>query len=223
VTYLELVNDVLEMLREDEASDVTESDYVKLIANFVNKAKRKVENAWQWQRLRTTVRVQTVAGEQTYVLTGAGKRFELLKRNDDTFDVYDDTNDVWLRKAPSAAWMSAQFNDNNAQSGIPQWFDFNGYDSNYDPKVELFFIPAGEYYINFNLYVPQDDLVDNTDVMVCPDMPVVYEAYRMAIKERGEDGGDSYQEAREEAHYWLNQEITREAIMSPELYTARAV
>ena len=62
MTYLQLVNSVLRRLREDEITTVNETDYSKLVGDFVNDAIQVVENSSDWTALRTTVTVNTVAG-----------------------------------------------------------------------------------------------------------------------------------------------------------------
>ena len=54
MTYLNLVNNVLRRLREDEVSSVTDNTYSKMVGDFVNDAKKMVEDAWDWSALRTT-------------------------------------------------------------------------------------------------------------------------------------------------------------------------
>ena len=45
MTYLQLVNSVLRRLREDEVDTVDQNSYSKLIGEYVNDAKRAVEDA----------------------------------------------------------------------------------------------------------------------------------------------------------------------------------
>lgn len=213
MTYLQLVNEVLALLREDAVTSINESDYSTLISKFVNRAKHKVENSWEWQRLRTTIQVATVSGSYAYSLTGAGKRYKiLLDEETNRADVWNDTDDCFLQQAMSTSWMSKMLNDNNVTNNQPNYFDINGYDSNYDPIVNLYPIPDGvARTINFNLYIPQEDLVLTSDVLIVPDQPVILQAYLYALSERGEDNGTYYQETREEARHFLADEITRDS------------
>ena len=48
MTYLQLVNSVLRRIREDEVSSVSQNNYSKLIGEFVNDAKRTVEDSYDW-------------------------------------------------------------------------------------------------------------------------------------------------------------------------------
>ena len=78
MTYLQLVNKVLVRLRENEVSTVGENSYSKLIGEYVNDAKRTVENAWDWTGLRNTLTVDTQANVFNYVLTGADNTIKIL-------------------------------------------------------------------------------------------------------------------------------------------------
>ena len=72
MTYLQIVNSVLRRLREEEVSTVAQNSYSKLIGEFVNDAKRTVEDAYDWTALRTELPVSLVADTTTYSLTGSG-------------------------------------------------------------------------------------------------------------------------------------------------------
>ena len=92
-TSLELTNSVLKRLRESEVATYNESTISTLISDLVNEAKRKVEDAWDWNALRTTVTVTTAAGTSQYALTGAGKRWRLYDDYSGWQGVWNDTND----------------------------------------------------------------------------------------------------------------------------------
>lgn len=218
MTYLEIVNEVLERLREDAVTAISGNDYAELIGTFVNKAKEKVENTWEWQRLRSTIQVTTSSGVYAYSLTGAGKRFKVLWDNRYNLpDVFNDTDDMFLQAAPSGSWMSSRLNADNTQNQQPMYYDINGYDTNYDPIINLFPIPDSvERVINVNLYIPQTKLASDSTVMICPDRPVIEYAYLYALSERGEDNGTFYQEQREDAKIFLGEEVAREATFYPD-------
>ena len=90
MTYLQLVNSVLRRLREDEVTTVAQTSYSKLIGEFVNDAKRTVEDSYDWTALRTTLTVSTTADTFNYVLTGSQNRMKLL-------DVVNDTSDWFMQ------------------------------------------------------------------------------------------------------------------------------
>ena len=90
MTYLQLVNKVLVRLRENEVSTVSENSYSKLIGEYVNDAKRDVQNAWDWTGLRNTLTVDTQANVFNYVLTDADNTIKIL-------DVTNDSQNCFLR------------------------------------------------------------------------------------------------------------------------------
>lgn len=187
MNYIQLVNEVLVRLRESEVSSVTDNAYSKLIGKFVNDAKRNVEDAYNWNALYDTLTAVTTNDIFNYVLEGSGQRFRVV-------DVLNDTSNIEVYGA-STTWMNQKFLLNDSQKGSPQYYNFNGTDSNGDTQVDLFPIPDGVYNIRFNIVLPQPLLSDNADVLKVPYEPVIFLAYAKALAERGEDGGLASSEA----------------------------
>jgi hypothetical protein len=181
MTYLQIINAVLRRLRETEVTDVNETDYSKLIGEYVNSVKKEVEAAWDWNALRTTLTLNTVDGVFNYTLLGSGSRFRVS-------DVVNDTSNYMLQQK-GAAWMNQRFLTVDTQRSTPSFYSFNGVDSNLDSKVDLYPVPDGVYTLRFNVTIPQDDLADNTDTLQIPSEPVIQGTLARAISERGEDGG----------------------------------
>jgi hypothetical protein len=187
MNYIQLVNSVLRRLRETEVSSVNDNAYSKLIGDFVNDAKRNVEDAYNWNSLSDTLTAVTATDIFNYVLVGSQQRFRVI-------DVLNDTSDVIVRNA-STRWMNQQFLLNPAQKGAPQYYNFNGTDANGDTQVDLFPVPNGVYNIRFNVILPQPLLDSDADNLLVPFEPVVFLAYAKALAERGEDGGLASSEA----------------------------
>lgn len=187
MTYLELVNSVLRRLRETEVSAVSDNAYSKMIGEFVNDAKRTVEDAYNWNALYNTVTVSTVDNTSTYSLTGAGQRFKLV-------DAINDTSN-WFLGEQTKAWFDNQFLVDSPVKGSPAQYIFQGVDSNGDTKVKLFPVPDNTYSLVFNLVLPQATLTSSADVIKVPYEPVLFLAYAKALAERGEDGGLASSEA----------------------------
>jgi len=181
MTYLQIINAVLRRLRETEVTDVDETDYSKLIGEYVNSVKKEVESAWDWNALRTTLTLNTVASTFNYTLIGSGSRFRVS-------DVVNDTSN-YMMQPRSAQWMNQRFLTVDQQLSTPSFYSFNGVDSNQDSAVDLYPIPDGVYTIRFNVTIPQDDLVSNADILLIPSEPVIQGTLARAISERGEDGG----------------------------------
>jgi hypothetical protein len=187
MNYIQLVNSVLRRLRETEVSSVNDNAYSKLIGDFVNDAKRNVEDAYNWNSLSDTLTAVTATGIFNYVLVGSGQRFRVI-------DVLNDSSDVIVRNA-STRWMNQQFLLNPTQAGTPQYYNFNGTDSAGDTQVDLFPVPNGVYNIRFNVILPQPLLDSDADNLLVPSEPVIFLAYAKALAERGEDGGLASNEA----------------------------
>jgi len=181
MNYIQLVNDVLVRLREPEASSVSDTAYVKLIAKFVNDSKRVVEDAYNWNSLTETLSAVTAQDVFNYVLVGSGQRFRVI-------DIINDTTNTFVNLA-ATKWMDQQFLMTTPQKGSPQYYNFNGTDANGDTQVDLYPIPDGVYNIRFNIIKPQEPLAVNADILLVPPEPVILGALARAQAERGEDGG----------------------------------
>lgn len=185
-TYLQLVNAVLARLRENDVSTITETTYSKLIAKFVNDAKRQVEDAWNWDALSTTITLNTVAGTTTYTVTGSGMRQRDVAVN-------NTTSQNRVQNVP-IQWILDQQQLSTVQSGQPVYYAWNGTDGT-DSRVEIYPTPDAAYALKFNMIVPQAALSSDSTAIVVPDEPVEMLAYARALVERGEDGGLSSSEA----------------------------
>ena len=98
MTYLQLVNSVLRRLREDEVSSVSQTSYSRLVGEFVNDAKRSVEDSYDWTALRTTLTVSTIDSVFNYTLIGSQNKMKIL-------DVINDTSNFFMQYKPSR-WMT---------------------------------------------------------------------------------------------------------------------
>lgn len=179
--YIQLVNSVLRRLRETEVSSVADNAYSKMIGEFVNDAKRQVEDAYAWNALSETLSATTTNDIFNYVLVGSGQRFRMI-------DVINDTDDFFL-KYQTTSEMNRLFLMTSSEKGSPVYYNFNGVDSNGDTQVDLYPIPDGVYNIRFNVIKPQLPLSSNSDVLLVPHEPVIFNACARAFAERGEDGG----------------------------------
>jgi hypothetical protein len=214
-TYLQAVNDVLVRLREEEVSTVSETTYSALIGKFVNDAKRHVEDAYEWNVLGTTSTITTTSGTYSYSLTGAGQKFRVQ-------DAINSTSKIGLENIPFAL-MNRYLNFGTPSNSIPQYYTFDGVDSNADTKVTLFPVPDGVYTIKFSLVVPQAVLSSDSTVISVPAELIVQNAYSRALVERGEDGGLNSSEAYQLYKSMLSDYIATEATRYPEFGVFEAV
>tara|TARA_Y100001937_G_C6999090_1_gene275599 strand:+ start:72 stop:731 length:660 start_codon:yes stop_codon:yes gene_type:complete len=214
-TYLTLVNDVLARLRESSVTSVGDNSYSNLIGKFVNEAKREVEDAWNWNRLRNTITVDTVANTFNYTLTSSQKRFRVI-------DAFNDTQDIEMRLTGMNT-LNQRFYLGTTQTGAPQEFGFNGHDSAGDAKVDVYPVPDQVYSLRFNLIIPQADLSADTDEIIMNEFPIILGAYAKAIFERGEDGGVSTNEAYQIYNVALNDAISQDAALAQDELVYQAV
>ena len=215
MTYLDIVNKVLIRLREDEVSSVNQTAYSKLIGEFVNDAMRLVEDAWSWSALRTTLTVTTSQNIFNYVLTNSQNNVTIL-------DVLNDTSNYFLEYKTSH-WFNNIFLNSDPAKGSPYYYSFNGVDSNGDTQVDIYPIPNGIYNLRFNVVLRTEELVNNTDQVLVPSLPVVHLAVALATRERGESGGTSTTELFATADRTLSDAIAMDAAKHPEETIYQAV
>lgn len=194
-TYKALVNKVLLRLRETQATTVADNDYTSLIGEFLNMTKTDIEASWTWRVNRTTISVAVLGDSSTvtYTLVGAGNQFKLISDWNTTVKVplimkSEAEMDQLKNVVPATTVPASQITN----------YCFRGVDSNGDAKIEIYPAATQAQTLVFRLYVPQADLVNDTDTLNIPFKPVVEGTYAMAIAERGEDGGlpSAIQDAR---------------------------
>ena len=208
MTYLQLVNKVLVRLREKTVTSVDANVYSALIGQFVNDAKQLVEDAWDWSALRTTLTVTTSANVFNYNLTGSGNRATIL-------DVVNDTTNFFLTYK-DAHWFNKIYLTTDYPVGSPYYYTFNGIDDNGDTAVDIYPKPDGVYSLRFNVVLRTPELEADTDVVSIPTNPIVHLALAMALREKGETGGQSAAEAYNYGQIALSDAIALDAAKHPE-------
>jgi hypothetical protein len=208
MTYLQLVNSVLRRLREEEVSTVAQNSYSKLIGEFVNDAKRSVEDSYEWTALRNTLTITTQASVFNYILTDSQNKMKIL-------DVINDTSNFFMQYRGSR-WMDNAFLIDNVPSGTPQFYSFNGVDANGDNGLDLYPKPDGVYQVRVNAVVRTADFTVDTDKLSVPSAPVVQLATALGARERGETGGTSSAELFAIADSTLADAIAIDASQHPE-------
>ena len=142
MTYLDIVNNVLRRLREDEVASVQSTTYSKMAGDFVNDAKKIVEDAWDWSGLRTTLTVTTTADIFNYVLTGSQNKIKVL-------DVINDTSTIFMQYN-TQHWFNDKYLNQDPPSGAPEYYTYIGVDSDGDTQVDIYPKPDGVYSLRFN-------------------------------------------------------------------------
>jgi len=183
MTYLEAINNVLRRLREDEVSTTQETSYSGLIGDLVNDAKKLVEDSWTWSALRSTIEVPTVIGQAEYSLTGSGQSAVIKQAMSSSGYGFLTLNTV-------PYFDNLYFNQTPA-SAVPTDYIVSGVDDNDDLKVKVYPQPDAVYTLRFDIAAPQTLLTADATKIKVPYHPVVQMAYAMALRERGETGGQS--------------------------------
>ena len=215
MTYLEAINSVLRRLREDQAGTALESDYSALIGDFVNVAKRIVENSWNWASLRETTVIPTVSGTSEYSITGSGQE-AVIKA------VVNDTANRFMQLQTASYFNNVYYNQ-DVTSGTPVAYTVSGVDANDDLKVKVYPRPDAVYSLRFDLAKPQGIITADATKIKVPYNPVVQMAYAMALRERGETGGQSAAEQFAVASTALSDAIAIDANRFPDETTFMVV
>ena len=215
MTYLNLMNNVLRRLREEETTSVTSTTYVKMVSDFINDAKKIVEEAADWSALRETIVVTTFASDNSYSLTGGGDNVKVMS-------VINDTQNCFM-EYQTKDWFNDSLYISNAVEGAPKYYTYNGLDSSGDTEVLVGPTPDGVYSLRFDVVKRQADLSANTDTLLVPAMPVIHLAVALLARERGETGGTSTAEYFSIANNFLSDAIAIDAAKHPEEMVFRTI
>ena len=215
MTYLNIMNNVLRRLREEEVSTVTESTYSKMAGDFINDAKTIVAEAADWSALRTTLVINTVQGDNLYSLTDCGDDVKVMS-------VVNDTKNCFM-EYQTKDWFNDRLYISNEISGAPQYYTYQGLDSNGDTQVLVNPNPDGVYSLRFDVIKRQADLTNNTDNLLIPEKPVIHLALALLARERGETGGTSTAEYFAIADKYLSDSIAIDAAKHPEEMIFRTI
>jgi len=211
MTYLQLVNSVMRRLREEEVTTVDEYDYSKLIGDFVNDAKRQIEDSWDWSAIRTTFPLTTVAGTSAYPITDFTVRSKIIS-------VHNESTNQVVRYESLQRVRDLNLANNNAQGPIRS-YTLDGVDANGNVQIRFYMVPDSAYNIDVYGVQRTAELVNDTDTTLLPTSPIVQYAYAFALRERGETGGQSAVEQSAFAKQDLNNAIALDANLRPEEVT----
>jgi hypothetical protein len=186
MTYLQIVNSVLKRLRENSVDTVEFTEYSTLLGAFVNDAKAQIENSHSWSALRSTKTLNTVSGTSEYSVTGSGNHPIINAIVNDTSN-----SNITFR---DMNFFNQSYYRGQVLSGSPSYFTNIGIDGSGDIKIKLYPQPDAVYALRIDGVYPQADLSADADVLLIPHTPVIQLVYAMALRERGESGGQSAQE-----------------------------
>lgn len=192
LTYLQIVNKVLTKLREDNVTSVTYNDYSTLIGEFVNDAKKEVEDAWDWSVLRTSVTFSSSVGVRTYSLTSG--------TNTDSRLVYDEHDRPMAFDVTTGTQIQLyEYNEDRVEREFllqtpaltneqPCTFSLTTLGDGF--QVNLLETPLSIRNYKFYFIVPQEELTNSSDICSVPWRPVRDLALMYALDERGEEIGE---------------------------------
>jgi len=184
-----------------EAGFVNANDYSRLMGDFVNQAKREVEDAHSWLALEGSYSVSALAGVASYRLIGFGRRARVRLVHNTT------SNNRLLAQD----WDHFQSNvDFSQANGQPNQWRINGLEEQ-DPKIEFWPTPEANYTIKVYATVPQPELTDDATEVTVPPYPVILGAYALAVAERGDDRGNNDLFAAREYESALNDAIAKDS------------
>lgn len=205
MTYLEIVNKVLRLMRETSTASINNVDdiVVALTADFVNDAKRTVEDSHNWNMLRHDWDVTVLAGQTETALTGSGK-FATIDY------IYNDDGQK-LQETPNQ--NIARMLANNTGQGTAWHYAVNGL-SGGDLKLRVYPPVSRDTVLSVSGYKAQPDLAIDSDVLLVPHQPVIYLALALAARERGEVGGQTAAELFAMASQYLKDAIANDVSLN---------
>tara|TARA_R110000824_G_scaffold37114_5_gene114399 strand:+ start:683 stop:1375 length:693 start_codon:yes stop_codon:yes gene_type:complete len=187
VTVLDMVNKILVRLRESEVNSVNDTDQSSAILRLINDAKREVEDAFDWTSLQDTVAVTTAASTSTYALE-ANPIFTNQRTR--VIDVYNTTTNVRLQPVPYD-YARRQSQTTNNETAEPVQFAVAGVNATQSLNIRFYQTPDAIYSMDVECVIPQEDLNADDQYTKVPWNPVYLRALSLAIRERGEDEGES--------------------------------
>lgn len=235
-TYLQLVNDVLVRLRESPVSTVSQTPYSAMVGAFVNDAKRECEDAWQWSQLMDYLTFNCISGISSYetntMLTryaapplsapaGAGERTRLWMDATEYTPLLFNTTLNFESRLKFEPVLNDQVTKiqllNNSATGLnpPSRFQiaqstFYNTAGMWNKVILLYDLPNAAYTMQLYIVNPQDDLVNDTDVLKIPTAPVVQKGYLFCLFERGEELGESLSLTAEKVENTLADAISQD-------------
>ena len=208
MTYLEIVNRVLTLMREPTVASLAAGNdvVVDIVAQLVNDAKRTVEDAHNWNALYKEWTVTVEAGADKATVVGSGK-LPLIS------DIWGE-NKTEVKIASSKALRALQRSDSGP--GSPRHYSVSGQSAAGDAVLSVYPSPSADYDVYISGYKKQDALSADTDTLLVPELPVIYQALALASRERGEVGGQTSLEIFGVAKEYLSDAIAQDASLNSE-------
>jgi hypothetical protein len=185
MTFLQILNLVLLRLREDQVEDSDETEYSQLIRQFINEAKHDIEDAWDFNTQRHSIRIFTEAGNAHYMVGGVGADLRVLEAWNAT-EGFEMEYGEWRKMNR----MGVNEIAHGVQRNCPRYIDRDGLDDFLNPVFEVFPVPDGVYEIILNAIIKQEEytqVAQDGYLIEIPSNPLILGAYNRAVEERGDD------------------------------------
>ena len=208
MTYLEIVNKVLVLMREPFANTLKKGDdvVVDIVAQQVNDAKRSVESAHNWNVLRHEWTVLPAPGDSKVELAGTAGRGVVIE------EIYGPTGDI-CKELPTRDIRRLM--NSGSTPGLVNSYAVSGVNPT-TRNIEVQFHPEPQQVTSMKVYGwrKQPDLVLESDVLLVPAQPVIYMALALATRERGEVGGQTAAEIFGMAGEFLKDAIAQDVALN---------
>ena len=203
MTYLQLVNAVLDRLREPQVATVrtTDDPVVNVVKHFINDAKRHVEAAHGWNATRNLWAFGTEENVAGYVLSETANGCRI--------------SEVMIDGWPIDQWDLRALLAGERKTGKPYRYAWEGTDDTGNIMIRFDPIPEKMFPVRAVGHRNLPDLSTDTDNLRLPDQPVIYYALALAARERGEVGGQTAGELFNMAQQYISDAIALDATLSP--------
>lgn len=181
-TRLQIINAVLERMRESTVATSSSTTYAALVSQILNQVKDQIEAAWQWRALRDTYDVTVTPATQSYSLTSAGAFAQIL-------DVWNTTTGCEVARGTTRGFNKKFFGGTSGvQTGDVSEYNPVGLDSNFDVQIDTWPVVTRSNVLKVNVYLPTQEPADATVILI-PNQVLIEGIVAYLIAERGDDGG----------------------------------
>jgi hypothetical protein len=187
VTYLELINKVLNRLRQDTIASLSDNG-ATIVGHFVNQAKEEIEDMGPWKALRSAQTVSASAGTASYAMGSTNERSYVLRDPRGVPQIYETTSgSKGLIDLIDWEEMRRLHNlDESVVTGQPIYAAIDRSASGL--TIKFYPTPASSRTYSVVCVVPQAALAAVDTALTIPSRPVWMYAAALYALERGEEG-----------------------------------
>lgn len=207
MTFVQAVNGVLRRLRERAVTNTTDTDYATFVGDMVNDVIDELQSRYKWNSLREEVTITTSAGTDIYNITGSNQESFIMGDR-----VYDGTHNYDITRYPYNQIKRLQLYTTESNT-TTRWFREVGFDtSNDELQVEFYPEVTGTWEITCPCYIPMDEITSDATIIKLPRLPIIYGTWARCISERGEDGGQLFNEIDRKYNNYIQDAVVRDSL-----------